>query len=130
MEEQGRGGSDVALQMSGGCVGVNFILVYVRLAGKGGRGRKDQKRERIIKNCVCMLCAGMGRDDGKHDSGLEVVATTQCTRSRRRADDDDTRGIEEITKANKTTDTHLNSIFDGVCSPELISPTLAAYALT
>ena len=57
-EEQG---SDGALQMSGGCVSVNFILVYVRLAGKGGRGRKDdQKRERIIKNCVCMLCAGTG----------------------------------------------------------------------
>ena len=71
-----------------------------------------------------------GRDDGKHDSGLEVVATTQYTRSRGRADNDDTRGMEDITKANKKKDTHLNSIFDGVCSPELVSPTLAAYALT
>ena len=64
------------------------------------------------------------------NSGLEVVATTQYTRSRRRADNDDTRGMEETTKANKKTDTHLNSIFDDDCSPELVSPTLAAYALT
>jgi hypothetical protein len=65
------------------------------------------------------VCYVPGRDDGKHDSGLEVVATTQCTRSRRRADNDDTRGMEEITKANKTTDTHLNSIFEeGLRSPE------------
>ena len=62
------------------------------------------------------------------DSGLEVVATTQYTRSRGRANNDDTRGMEEITKAKKM-DTHLNSRLDGVCSPELVSPTLAAYAL-